>query len=113
MAQFQPEIIRAYAHRLYARAALSMVTSTILGGLIGLVVAPYLLQSLPVAVSLRCPEWGVVVFLAFLGGLQGWERAFLLKLQAQTALCQLQIELTTRALNAGGDPAASGKCKSL
>jgi len=100
MAHYNPEIIQAFADRLYARAALSMVLSTVLGGLIGLVAAPFILQALPVAVVLRCPEWVPAVLLGVIGFFQGVEKGFLLKLQAQTALCQLQIERNTRP----GDP---------
>lgn len=38
---------------------------------------------------------GLVLF-GLLGWALGRERAFVLKLQAQTALCQTQIELNTR-----------------
>ena len=96
MAQYDPEILRAFANRLYARAALTTVTSTILGVLIGVAAAPFLLQSLPGSVALRCPEWVFAVLLGVIGLGQGLERGFLLKLQAQTALCQLEIEKNTR-----------------
>ncbi len=96
MAHYNPETIRAFANRLYARAALTAVTSTILGVLIGLVAAPFLLQSLPGSVAIRCPEWVIALLLGAIGLGQGMERGFLLKLQAQTALCQLEIEKNTR-----------------
>ena len=96
MTTYDPTVIQRFADRLYARAALSLVVSTILGVLIGLVTAPVILQSLPPALSLRCPEWVPVVLLGLLGLGQGFERGAQMKLQAQTALCQLQIERNTR-----------------
>ena len=103
MAQYNPEIIRTFADRLYARAALSAVVSTLLGVLIGMVAAPFILQSLPTALAIRCPEWAVMVVLGLVGFGQGLERGFLLKLQAQVALCQLQIEKNTRGETRSAD----------
>ena len=99
MASYDPEVIQKFAGRLYARAATSAILSTAVGVLIGLVTAPYILQSLPAAVALRCPEWVCATVLGVIGLGQGLERGFLLKLQAQTALCQLQIERNTRTPN--------------
>ena len=96
MAHYTPEIIRTFANRLYARAAITMATSTVLGVLIGMVTAPYILQSLPTSVALHCPEWVIAVIFGVIGFGQGSERSSLLKLQAQTALCQLEIEKNTR-----------------
>ena len=96
MATYQPEVIQRFANRLYARASVTIATSTVLGVLIGMVVTPYLLQALPSFIVLRCPEWVGSVILGLIGLGQGFERAAQLKLQAQTALCQLQIEVNTR-----------------
>lgn len=96
MTTYDPAVIQRFADRLYARAALSLVASTILGGLIGLVTAPFLLQALPPGLSLRCPDWVPVIVLGLLGLGQGFERGAQMRLQAQTALCQLQIERNTR-----------------
>ena len=104
MAAYEPEVFRRFATRLYARAGLSAVLSTVLGLLIGLVAAPYILQSLPAAIALKFPEWGCAVLLGLIGLGQGLERGFLLKLQAQTALCQLQIEQNTRNIGKTGLP---------
>ena len=102
MPDYHPEIIRSFANRLYARAPLVVLASTILGVLIGLVGAPFILQSLPPSWAVRCPEWVVVALLGLIGLGQGMERAFLMKLNAQQALCQLEIERNTRARP--GDP---------
>ena len=96
MRTYDPEVIQKFADRLYARSAGVVFVSTALGALIGLVGGPFVLQSLPPNLALSLPEWVVPVVLAILGFLQGLERSFLLKLQAQTALCQVQIENNTR-----------------
>jgi hypothetical protein len=96
MAEYNPIVIETFARRLYGRAALGVVVSTALGVLIGLVATPFLIQSLPLSLAVRCPDWVPVLVLGLLGLGQGLERGFLLKLQAQQALCQLQIERNTR-----------------
>ena len=96
MTSYDPEVIQRSADRLYARAALSAVVSAALGVLIGLVAAPFILQSLPFALAVRCPEWVSAVVLGFIGLGQGLERGTQLRLQAQTALCQMQIERNTQ-----------------
>ena len=105
MTTYDPAVILRFADRLYVRAALSLVVSTVLGVLIGLVTAPFLLQALPPPLSLSCPEWVPVVVLGLLGLAQGHERGAQMRLQAQTALCQLQIERNTR----GEVPAAKAE----
>lgn len=96
MIPYDPAVIEKCAARLYFRAALSPVTSAALGALIGLVAAPYILQALPPAVSLKSSDWMCAMVLGVIGLGQGLERASQLKLQAQTALCQLQIEQNGR-----------------
>ncbi|MSU34626.1 MAG: hypothetical protein EXS36_05865 [Pedosphaera sp.] len=89
-------MIQKCATRLYFRATLSGVTSAALGGLIGLVGAPYILQALPSSIALKGSDWMCAALLGLIGLGQGLERASQLKLQAQRALCQLQIEHNTR-----------------
>ncbi len=96
MISYDPAVIQRCATRLYFRASLAAATSTALGALVGLVGAPYILQALPSAISLKATDWMCPALLGLIGLGQGLERAFLLRLQAQTALCQLQIELNTR-----------------
>lgn len=104
MAEYDPEIIRTFARRLYRRASLGVGVSTALGILIGLVATPFVIQSLPLSLAVRCPDWVVVVVLGLIGLGQGLERSFLLRLQAQQALCQLEIERNTRGLRVGDAP---------
>jgi len=73
-----------------------VISSPALGVIIGLVGAPFMIESLPIALATRCPEWVPPVVLGVLGWGQGLERGWQLRLQAQAALCQLQIEENTR-----------------
>lgn len=98
MTKFQPEAIERFAHRLYARSAVVIVASTLLGVMIGFAVDPFIQNSLPPKISIALPSWTSALLFGILGALQGFERSSLLKLQAQTALCQLQIERNTRSL---------------
>jgi hydrogenase/urease accessory protein HupE len=51
---------------------------------------------MPVALATRCPDWLVAALVAAVGLAQGLERGFTLRLQAQTALCQVEIERNTQ-----------------
>ncbi len=101
MTTYDPAFIQRFADRLYSRAAIAVVTSAVLGLLIGFLLAPMLLQNLPVAIATRCPDWLVAVVLGAIGCAQGLERSFALRLQAQTALCQVEIERNTRPNGSG------------
>ena len=96
MSTYDPDLIQREADRLYRRAAAAAPMSALLGVAIGFVVAPHLLQALPSAISLKCPEWVVPVVFGVMGWLQGLERGAQLRLQAQAALCQMRIEENTR-----------------
>ena len=96
MNNYDPKVIQRFADKLYARASIAMVVSTVLGVIIGLMVGPFLFQSLPVRLAVALPIWISPIVFGLLGFLQGLERAALLRIQAQTALCQLQIERNTR-----------------
>src|SRR3990172_5941945 len=76
-------IIHAGVERLYARANTRIATYTLLGIGIGLSIG-YVLAGL----------------LGEMGFSIGRERAFVLRLRAQTALCHLKIEENTRAASA-------------
>jgi hypothetical protein len=96
MTIYDPAVIQRSADRLYTRAALVPVVSALLGALIGLVGAPYILPALPAALALHCPDWVPALVLGIVGLGQGLERGAQLRLQAQVALCQLEIERNTR-----------------
>ena len=96
MSSYDPEAIQRFADKLYSRAVGVVGVSTFLGVIIGFVVAPYVLQSLPASMAVAIPAWASPICFGVLGLVQGLERAFVLKIQAQTALCQMQIERNTR-----------------
>ena len=94
--RYDPAIIQKFADRLYRQANLIIFIWTILG-LVGGAGAGYALGS-----SFGKPDTrnmfifvGAAVLGPF-GFLIGMARAFLLKLQAQIALCQKKIEENTR-----------------
>jgi hypothetical protein len=92
--QYDSSVIQTFAQRLYARAASIVVTHTLVGFLGGLVAGFAGLQVLGV----KEPLLGVAVCLlgVLIGYRMGSDKAFVLKLQAQTALCQMHIEANTR-----------------
>ncbi len=99
MNEYNPAQARQLAARLRSRASVSTLVSTLLGIAIGTVSSPFLLQSLPGNLSVNLPGWLCTVVFGVLGFMQGLERGFQLRLQAQTLLCQVQIEENTRARN--------------
>jgi hypothetical protein len=94
MVQYDPTVIHKFAQRLYDRALLSTIAWAI-GGVVIVGVA-----GKAMSVSLNVTDGsltavGAVVGLV-IGFLIGSHRSFMLKLQAQQALCLLQIEMNTR-----------------
>lgn len=88
-------IIQSFANRLYSQAASIIITSTFFGLIVGVVVAGG-----GAIVGKANESVGMATIIgAFVGGLLGFlrgrERAFKLKLDAQVALCQVQIEKNT------------------
>jgi len=92
MTTYDPQIIQKFVDRLYKEATTTVVTSPILGILIG--------GGAGLALGGRSPNliWALIgaVIVGLIGYWVGQERAFQLKLQAQTALCQIKIEENTR-----------------
>jgi uncharacterized membrane protein YeaQ/YmgE (transglycosylase-associated protein family) len=97
MTQYDPKIIQELADRLYKSANQVVVQLTIIlgifGAVIGVVIGKYMYYSLDM------PYWLTGLIVAVLTGCTGYlvgkERAFALKYQAQTALCQMSIEQNT------------------
>lgn len=88
MVTYDPAVIRAFAQDLYDRASTIVAVNTVIGVIVGGIVGKFAFGNL-----------GVII-LAGLGGAIGYfigsQKAFQLKLQAQTALCQVEIEHNTR-----------------
>lgn len=109
MVAYDPSVIQKYVDRLYRRATTIIITSTIGsvlgGGLFGFMLGLLFDQgSLELPSSLSLDELGTelvasligAVLFGLIGFLSGRQRAFLLRLQAQVALCQAKIEENTR-----------------
>lgn len=86
---YDPAVIQEFATRLYDKASSIIATYTVAGLVIGALVC------------VSSHDFTVVIIGAVIGALFGFligkERAFKLKLEAQVALCQVQIEKNTAA----------------
>lgn len=102
--QYDPTILQQFADKLYEQAK-SIVASTITGYGLGAFILALLFvvafgnrQNFHVQWSES--DLGITVFMVAVGLLlglgQGRKKAFMLKLRAQEALCQMQIEMNTR-----------------
>ncbi len=90
--EYDKKVIEQFADKLYKRANSTIVTYTVFGLLIGLFAGAAVFAS---------TKNGLFFFLTllvfgFIGYAIGSDKAFLLKLQAQLALCQAQIETNTK-----------------
>lgn len=96
MVQYDEKVIEAFAEELYREAATLVLRSTLKCLLVGLLVGAIGGGAMT--------DWESIMPYAAAGGVvcaaagYGYSRrrVFLLKLQAQTALCQAQIERNTR-----------------
>jgi uncharacterized membrane protein len=98
--EYDASIIQESAKRLYSRAASIILSSTVFGLLVGAFAGALG----AVLLERRSAITMVLAICGLIGGLLGYqrgrERAFELKLQAQVALCQVQIEKNTVARDA-------------
>ena len=98
MMLYKPNVIQEYAVHLYAKANTIGRNYMILYGLGGgaaALGAAHAWLELPFAGTLLVGFVSALVFL-FVGRSAGQSKAFYLRLQAQTVLCQVQIEENTR-----------------
>jgi len=101
---YDERVIYEFADRLYRRAASTIIVYTFLGGALGVLVVVLAMlftlgwhaASMVHPSSLAGPAILVGGLAALLGFVVGRDRAFALRLMAQTALCQAQIERNTR-----------------
>jgi uncharacterized membrane protein YeaQ/YmgE (transglycosylase-associated protein family) len=95
MVAYDRALIQQFAEKLYAQARTVLITWALLGLVIAFIAAASLGQKMGI---------GEAVILGGIGALVGYvaarSRAFTLRLQAQTALCQAQIEENTRPRSA-------------
>lgn len=90
MANYDPKVIQEFADKLYKKASSIIATYTILGLVIGGVGGYFLApQAGPIFNAIAA------VLFALLGFAIGREKSFMIKLQAQTSLCQMKIEQNT------------------
>lgn len=102
MANYDPDIIQSFADRLYAQArslvARYTAAFTFFGLVLGFLFYAFMSKTAD-ADTKNAIQW-MPWALGGVFGLAGWsfgnERAFGLRLQAQTALCQKKIEENTR-----------------
>ena len=94
---YDNSVLVEFATRLYSQARTVIVSYTIGGLVLGVIIGGG--AGLAVNRADQALIFAVVLGLVFgaIGYSRGREKAFTLKLQAQTALCQAQIELNTRA----------------
>jgi hypothetical protein len=99
---YDSQVIERFAHSLYRRAAaaskVSLVVGAFLGGVFGGMPLTSLSAHWPVPHALGYfTLLGAAVAGGYLGHLVGEARAFGYKLQAQSALCQVEIQRNTAA----------------
>lgn len=98
--KFDPAIIETFARRLYSQAARIVFRYGTLYALLGSAVSALVFYYMPAAASRGIGPWlifVIVIVFALIGVSIGNEKAFDLRLRAQIALCQVQIERNTRA----------------
>lgn len=89
---YDPQVIQRFADKLYSQANTIVFVWTLLGLAVG-AGGGYALGDRSTNTTFAA---GGAVVLGLLGFAVGSARAFLLKLQAQSALCQIKIEENTR-----------------
>jgi len=93
-------IILEFARRLYSQAASIMYTYTIAGAFLGAILSGITLSAVRMNNDFT-PIMGILggaILFGLIGFLIAQERAFKLRLTAQNALCQVQIEKNTSEL---------------
>ena len=101
--KYDSEIIEAFAQDLYSRANWVVFTHSILGTVFGGAIGTFGVAAMGGGPGLGGLIGAVIGFV--IGNSLGRTRAFQYRLQAQTALCQVQIERNT---NRGGQAISEG-----
>jgi hypothetical protein len=97
MATYDPSVIVTFADSLYAQAASIMGVYSVVGGLVGAGIGAVIGNAIHDGSSVVLGLIGAVIVGAIAWQL-GRQKAFALRLQAQVALCQVQIEANTQHL---------------
>ncbi len=92
MVEYDPGIIKKFAGNLYTQANIILLTYTIAVGVLG----AGIIYGIEIYTHMKIGVWLGMILGALIGYAIAVEKAFKLKLQAQTALCQLKIEENTR-----------------
>jgi uncharacterized protein (DUF697 family) len=98
--RYDPAVIQKFADKLYAMANAVVAAWTIVGAIVGAGVGMMAMNAFREFDQRLCFVGGVAL-VGLIGYIIGQGRSFSLKLQAQLALCQLQIEVNTRYLTVG------------
>lgn len=102
---YDENVIVSFADRLYRRASSMVVAYMLFGVMVGVlpvVIAMGMNHVRPNAIGAVAAMVGLIG--GVIGAMVGSERAFTLRLLAQQALCQVQIERNTRAAAMGMPP---------
>ena len=100
--QYDPSIIQTFADRLYDQADKIVYSYGLLGFLVGGCVGAGIGFSMGTRDFSLLPSVLVGAIAAAFAGAIGRQRAFALRLQAQTALCQAQIEANSSRVDDHG-----------
>ena len=98
MVSYDPSVIQDQAEKLYKQASFLQIERALLWAAIGFALTYFAASALWSTISGVSPSAGGLVggvLLGWVGFRSASETAFRLRLQAQTALCQVQIERNT------------------
>jgi uncharacterized membrane protein len=90
---YDPEVIRKHAEKLYKKAESIVTTYTLFGFFVGLIVGAVLGESQSLQMGYAFLSGCIVGIICYH---IATEKAFSYKLQAQMALCQVEIEKNSR-----------------
>jgi hypothetical protein len=100
MAIYDPSVIATFADSLYAKAATIVQTYTAVGALAGACFGGAIGYTFHDDSYILLGIFIGAVFVGAAAWVTGMQKAFALRLQAQVALCQAQIEANTRRIEA-------------
>lgn len=95
MVSYDPQVIQKFAESLYSRAKTIVIFYAIVGVIAGFAGGASITKSGDNVFTIALAALGLI-----LGFMIGQQKAFALKLMAQEALCQVEIEKNTRGAEA-------------